>query len=250
VAFDNCVSIQPEAANPTWVIERMPSKRVMTIMAALPDGTYLIMGGAMSGVAGFGLATTPNLQAVLYDPSQPRHKRFSILGSTIVPRMYHSEATLLPDGRVLVSGSDPEDDVNPQEYRLEVYNPPYLSNGAIRPSFTLTNTDWNYGGQFQLTVVTTNMANTRVSLIGASSSTHGNTFGQRTFFPAVTRSGNTITVTAPPNAHVCPPGWYMVFVLDGPTPSSSRWVRIGGDPGAIGNWPNYPGFTLPGVGGL
>jgi hypothetical protein len=64
-------------------------------MAPLPDGTFIIMGGAKAGVAGFGLANTPNLDAILYDPSQPRHQRFSQLGSTIVPRLYHSEATLL-----------------------------------------------------------------------------------------------------------------------------------------------------------
>lgn len=39
----------------------------------------------------------------------------------------------------------------------------------------------------------------------------------------------------------------MLFVLDGPTPSSGRWVRIGGDPSQLGNWPNKPGFTLPGI---
>lgn len=43
-AFDNCVSIQPESDDPVWIVERMPSKRVMTIMTALPDGTYIIMG--------------------------------------------------------------------------------------------------------------------------------------------------------------------------------------------------------------
>ncbi|KIP01604.1 hypothetical protein PHLGIDRAFT_38239 [Phlebiopsis gigantea 11061_1 CR5-6] len=39
----------------------------------------------------------------------------------------------------------------------------------------------------------------------------------------------------------------MLFVLDGPTPSFSHWVRIGGDPGRLGDWPNFPDFTLPGV---
>jgi hypothetical protein len=67
----------------------------MTIMAPLPDGTFLIMGGAEAGVAGFGLANTPNLQAILYDPTKPRSQRFSILNTTIVARLYHSEATLL-----------------------------------------------------------------------------------------------------------------------------------------------------------
>jgi hypothetical protein len=94
-AFDNCVSIQPEVAGANWVIERMPSKRVMTIMAGLPDGTYFMGGGAEAGVAGFGLANTPNLGALLYDPSQPLNQRFSILGTTIVARLYHSEAILL-----------------------------------------------------------------------------------------------------------------------------------------------------------
>lgn len=252
-ALDNCVSIQPEVANPTWVVERMPSKRVMTIMAALPDGTYMIMGGAQQGVAGFGLAINPNLQAILYDPSQPRHQRFSILGETSVARMYHSEAILLHDGRVLVTGSDPEDfGANPQEYRMEVYVPPYLTSGLVQPTYTIVNRDWVYGGTYDIVVnlFQGTAATMRVSLMGAVSTTHGNSFGQRTFFPKVECTGNVCTITAPPDAHTCPPGWFQLFVLDGPTPSYSQWVRIGGDPAALGNWPNYPGFTLPGVGGI
>lgn len=71
--------------------------------------------------------------------------------------------------------------------------------------------------------------------------------GARTIFPAFSCSGTTCTITAPPNAGVSPPGWHMLFVLDGPTPSHASWVRIGGDPSQLGNWPNIPGFTLPGV---
>lgn len=129
VALDNCVSIVPEAPNPTWTLERMVRASVIAynppphlvflaaletchamycrfvlfdrlfmapanIFAALPDGTYLIVNGAQQGVAGFGLATNPNLQALLYDPSQPVHQRISILNTTIVARLYHSEATV------------------------------------------------------------------------------------------------------------------------------------------------------------
>jgi hypothetical protein len=39
----------------------------------------------------------------------------------------------------------------------------------------------------------------------------------------------------------------MLFVLVGPTPSEGQWVRIGGDPAMLGNWPNAVGFDLPGV---
>jgi hypothetical protein len=101
----------------------------MPCIASLPDGTFLILNGALQGVAGFGLASDPNLSALLYDPSQPIGSRMSILNNTIVARLYHSEATLLPDGRVLVSGSDPKTDFPngtvryPEEYRIEVTSP-------------------------------------------------------------------------------------------------------------------------------
>lgn len=92
----------------------------MPCMVSLPDGTVMILNGALHGVAGFGLASNPNLNALLYDPIQPIGSRFAILNNTIVARMYHSEATLLPDGRVLVSGSDPQTPGLPEEYRIEV----------------------------------------------------------------------------------------------------------------------------------
>ncbi|KAI0641646.1 hypothetical protein C8Q79DRAFT_918971 [Trametes meyenii] len=252
IALDNCVHMQPEAENPQWVLERMPSKRVMTCMVTLPDGTFLIVNGAQQGVAGFGLATDPNLQALLYDPSQPVGSRISILGTTIVARLYHSESTLLPDGRVLISGSDPETPGFPEETRVEVYIPPYLTDGRVQPSFTVDEQDWAYGGTYTIHVnlhqgTTSTM---RVSLIAATSSTVWNAMGMRTIFPEFSCNGNTCTVTAPPNAFVSPPGWHQLWVLDGPTPSHSNWVRIGGDPGAIGNWPDFPDFTRPGVGPL
>ncbi|KAI0667510.1 hypothetical protein C8Q78DRAFT_1105323 [Trametes maxima] len=246
IALDNCVHMQPEAENPQWVLERMPSKRVMTCMVTLPDGTFLIVNGAQQGVAGFGLATDPNLQALLYDPSQPVGSRISILNTTIVARLYHSESTLLPDGRVLISGSDPETPGFPEETRVEVYIPPYLTDGRVQPSFTVDEQDWAYGGTYTIHVnlhqgTTSTM---RVSLIA------GNAMGMRAIFPEFSCNGNTCTVTAPPNAFVSPPGWHQLWVLDGPTPSHSNWVRIGGDPGAIGNWPDFPDFTRPGVGPL
>jgi hypothetical protein len=142
--------------------------------------------------------------------------------------------------------------VNPQEYRVEVYVPGYLTDGRTQPSYTIENRDWSYSGQYAIDVTLPQgpISDMRISLIGAISSTHGNSFGQRVFFPAYTCQGNTCTITAPPDPHTCPPGWFQLFVLDGPTPSHSQWVRIGGDPGQLGNWPNYPGFTLPGLGGI
>ena len=216
-------------------------------MVALPDGTYMIVNGAHQGVAGFGLASDPNLSALLYDPSQPVGSRFSILGNTTIARMYHSEAALLPDGRVLISGSDPQTPGLPEELRIEVYIPPYLSQGLTQPVVTVPNTDWAYGKQYRINVRLYQGQTMRVSLVAAVSSTHGNTMGGRTIFPAFSCRGTLCTVTAPPNPQVSPPGWHQLFVLDGPTPSHGVFIRIGGDPGQLGNWPDLPGFNPPGV---
>lgn len=56
--IDNCVSIQPDApGSPQWTLERMPSRRVMSCMATLPDGTFLILNGAEQGAAGCNLGS-------------------------------------------------------------------------------------------------------------------------------------------------------------------------------------------------
>ncbi|KAK3341705.1 glyoxal oxidase-like protein [Lasiosphaeria hispida] len=248
-ALDNCVSIYPDAPNPEWKLERMPSFRVMPVMAALPDGTYFLGGGAHHGVAGFGLATGPNLNALLYDPTKPLHRRFTVADNTTIARLYHSEAITLLDGRVLVSGSNPEDGKNIEEYRVEVFLPPYLLSGLPRPTFSITNKDWAWGQTnipFSLGAAARN-GDITVTLLGAVSSTHGNAMGSRTLMPKVTCTGTSCQVDAPPDGFVCPPGWYQFFVLDGGIPAVGIYVRIGGDPGEIGNWPQGPDFTVPGI---
>ncbi|MCJ1398945.1 hypothetical protein MMC11_002146 [Xylographa trunciseda] len=248
-AIDNCVSIQPEVANPVWTLERMPSQRVMPCITALPDGTYIILNGATHGVAGFGLATGPNLNAILYNPAAPVNQRMSVMANTTVARLYHSEAILMNDGRVMVSGSDPQDGVNPEEYRVEVFIPPYRMTGLTPPTYTITNENWSYGQniQIQVTLHQGTTSTMKVSLMGAVSSTHGNSMGQRTMFPAFTCAGNTCTITAPPNNKVCPPGWFQLFIVDNGNPSNAQYVHIGGDPASLGNWPNFPDFTVPGM---
>ncbi|RDA92642.1 hypothetical protein CP533_1469 [Ophiocordyceps camponoti-saundersi (nom. inval.)] len=247
-AIDNCVLTYPDAPEPQWTIERMPSPRVMPCMAPLPDGTYMILNGAHHGVAGFGLGKDPNLNALLYDPAKAAGHRITVMANTTVARLYHSEAITLLDGRVLVSGSDPQDGINPQEYRVETFTPPYLLRGKPRPTFSLENTDWSHGQQipFSLGGLAQN-GDLAVSLLGSVSSTHGNSMGARTIFPEFSCSGTSCSVTAPPNKHICPPGWYQFFVLDGGVPAVGVFVRIGGDPAQVGLWPKGNGFTTPGI---
>ncbi len=247
-ALDNCVSTYPDAASPKWELERMPSPRVMSCMAPLPDGTFIILNGAHHGVAGFGLGIGPNLNALMYDPRKPLGSRITVMANTTVARLYHSEGITLLDGRVLVTGSDPQDGVNPQEYRIETFTPPYLLSGKPRPTFTIKNTDWGYGQKisFELGGKAAN-GDITVSLLGSVSSTHGNSMGARTLFPEMSCSGTSCTVTAPPGKYIAPPGWYQFFVLDGGIPAVGVFVRIGGDPAGLGNWPQGGSFTRPGV---
>lgn len=247
--IDNCVTTQPDLPNPEWTIERMPSRRVMSCMVTLPDGTFLILNGAEEGAAGFGLADKSNFNAVLYDTRKPKHHRMSIMANTTIARMYHSEAVLMDDGRILVSGSDPEDDKHPQEYRVEVFLPPYLTQGKARPSFTIETKDWINEQQYSFQV-TGSGPGIKVSLLGSEASTHGNSMGARVLFPQINCDAwPTCTVTAPGGPYVAPPGWYRMFVLDNDVPSHATWVRIGGDPGRLGEWPNTASFQpLPGVG--
>jgi hypothetical protein len=217
-------------------------------MTALPDGTYLILNGAEQGFAGFGLASEPNHNAILYNPTAQLNSRFTRLANTTIDRLYHSEAILLQDGRVLVSGSDPEGAPYVQEYRVEVFIPPYLMGNATQPTYLINNnkTSYEYGDTITITMLGGSAA--KISLMGAVSSTHGNSMGQRIYFPSFSCTGYTCTITTPPNAQVCPPAWFMLFVLDSNgVPSVAQWVRIGGDPAELGNWPDFPDFDLPGI---
>lgn len=253
VGIDNCVSIAPDADEPEWTIERMPSPRVVSCMATLPDGTFLIMNGGKTGEAGFGLAKSPNLNAVLYDANQPKHQRMSVMANTTIPRMYHSESVLMDDGRVLITGSDPQDPDFDQEYRVEHFLPPYLLDGRQQPTLQVAEKDWEWEQDYSFTITRPNgNGDIKVSLLGSESSTHGNSMGARVLFPNFSCGGNSCTVTAPKGPYIAPVGWYRMFVMEGPTPSHAVWVRIGGsvaDAANLGNWPNFETFQpLPGLG--
>jgi hypothetical protein len=137
----------------------------LSLQVSLPDGTYIILNGAHIGVSGFASASSPNLTPVLYDPTLPVGQRMRELSSTTIARLYHSEAVLFTDGTIIVSGSDPRDPNYPQEYRHEVFTPPYLLAGKQRPAFAVGNNQWSYGGQYAIKAKSASMANLRISMI-------------------------------------------------------------------------------------
>ncbi|MDQ3974623.1 MAG: galactose oxidase early set domain-containing protein [Actinomycetota bacterium] len=67
-----------------------------------------------------------------------------------------------------------------------------------------------------------------VALLRAGSCTHSFNSDQRHVALAIVARGPaTLTVQAPPNGNVAPPGHYLLFVLNGDgVPSEGRFVRL------------------------
>jgi Domain of unknown function (DUF1929) len=86
-----------------------------------------------------------------------------------VDRLYHANALLLPDGRVMTAGSNPERRIN--ELRIELYRPPYLYRGS-RPGISKFPTSITYGQEFKIeTSDNADHVNT-IALIRPSVTTH------------------------------------------------------------------------------
>jgi hypothetical protein len=197
---------------PAWrQVASMAFTRTFHNSTLLPDGTVLVTGGGTTTGAGDVAHAVP--QAELWSPTTETWKT---LASMSVPRLYHSEALLLPDGRVLVSGGGRFNDDNEPvyEYSAQFFSPPYLfKNSGLRPSITSAPSKLSYGQHF--TVVTPNAGRiAQVSLIRFGSVTHDINMSQR-FLPLSFVAGSgSLTVTAPVNANIAPPGNCMLFIVD------------------------------------
>jgi hypothetical protein len=118
------------------------------------------------GSAGFANAREPNFTPVVYNPALPFGSRMMELSPTNIARLYHSEASLMLDGSVIVSGSDPQDPDFPQEYRHERFSPPYLLTAQLRPGYTLPVKDWAYKLGYQIILKGTASTNMKLILVG------------------------------------------------------------------------------------
>ncbi|KAK3231751.1 hypothetical protein Dsin_003632 [Dipteronia sinensis] len=191
-ALDTCGRIKITDTNPQWVMETMPQARVMGDMILLPNGNVLIINGGAAGVAGWELGRNPVLNPVLYRPDDKLGSRFELQNPTTIPRMYHSTALLLRDGRVLVGGSNPHNYYNftgvlyPTELSLEAFSPAYLNpeNSSLRPKIVLpasyAKLNYNQNLEVRFTVArTVALDKLSVTMVAPSFTTHSFSMNHR-----------------------------------------------------------------------
>lgn len=141
-------------------------------------------------------------------------------------RLYHSNAILLPDGRVMTCGSNPERKEN--ELRIELYHPPYLFKGE-RPQINKVPEKLNYGDYFDIETSYADKIKS-VVLIRPSVTTHCVNVEQRYVgleFNRNNTNSNILTATLPSNKNLIPPGYYMLFIVDeNDIPSIAKFVLV------------------------
>ena len=207
----------------------------------LPDQKVLVLGGK-TGTKGhmmksskkanellsnmYEMETLPHdhhavLEPEIYDPVT---KNWHPMAPMKVDRLYHANAILLPDGRVMTAGSNPDRRVN--ELRIELYRPPYLFKGG-RPGVRKFPKIITYGAEFE--IETTDTGNIKsVALIRPSVTTHCVNTEQRYIGLEFKRKNSTILspkITL--NRNIAPPGYYMLFLLSqNDIPSVGRFMCV------------------------
>ncbi|GHH85238.1 hypothetical protein GCM10018793_52460 [Streptomyces sulfonofaciens] len=204
----------------------LPEKTRYLNSVIMPDDTVFTTGGSRD-YRGRGASNI--LRAQFYDPAR---NTFTTAAAPSVGRDYHSEALLLPDGRVAVFGSDPlfSDKANTRlgrfEQRVEVFSPPYLYHGhrprlAVDGSATVRR-----GGRVAFRSPNASDIAT-MRLMRPGSATHVTDFDQRSVALTAHRSAGRLSVAIPEDRSLVPSGWYMVFATDRRgTPSEAVWLRV------------------------
>jgi hypothetical protein len=201
-------------------------------LTVLPDGTVLATGGNYNGASSIDMNAGVYM-AELWNPATGAWRNLSAMQRT---RQYHSMALLLPDGRVLVGGGGicgTCQTVGYLEKNIEIFSPPYLFNTdgsgtlAVRPTITASPTVTSYRQSFNIT--TENPRNIRqVVLMRPASVTHSVNFEQRRIPLVFAASKKNLQVTAPVDAALAPPGYYMLFIIDDKgVPSVAKMVKLG-----------------------
>lgn len=215
--------IDLNATTPAWKFtSSMHFPRRQHNAVILPDGKVFIVGGSKAG--GFDTSTSPVLPTEMWDPATGQ---FTVMASIAVYRGYHSTALLLADGRVLSAGG------NVGGPNAQIFSPPYLFAGT-RPTIASAPTSAGYGQT--VFVGTSNAASiTKVTLLREASVTHTNSMSQSFQSLSFTTTSTGLNVTMPANANIAPPGYYLLFILNGSgVPSVASIIQVSSTAASVG----------------
>jgi len=192
----------------------------------LPDRTVFQTNGAGRNWAFHNEAGYPYVHsAQIYHPDT---NTWEDAPDAKVGRAYHSEAILLPDGRVATLGSNSTEggDPNSWEQQIEIYKPEYW--GKSRPVISVdpSQTVVAHGGSISFS---SDKPLKWAELVRPSAATHMMDPEQRIVDLPFTQnpSTNGVTATVDANKNLTPPGYYMLFGVDADNvPSVASWVRV------------------------
>ncbi|MEM9101647.1 MAG: galactose oxidase-like domain-containing protein [Pseudomonadota bacterium] len=212
--------------NPAWQqVAPLKSPRILGKAVLLPTGEVMVVGGSSAGYADN--VKSPLASVEVYNPNNNSWKQWNPIS---VPRLYHSTATLMPDGSIILMGTDKLFNLEPfkaAQHRVEVYKPPYFYKGERPIIQSIQTTNFNYQKTYSIQLAN-NKTVKKVVMIHTGSSTHAFDMSQRMVELNFTTNGKTIFATSPRDSKVAPPGHYMVFVIDANNrPSVAKMVRIG-----------------------
>ncbi|KAL0438869.1 UNVERIFIED_CONTAM: Aldehyde oxidase GLOX1 [Sesamum latifolium] len=200
--------------------------------------------------AGWDLGRNPVLTPLIYRPNNPTGLRFEAQNSSSIPRMYHSTAILLRDGRILVSGSNPHAYYNftgvvfPTDLTMEAFSPDYLDPRLIRVRPMIvsptSHSQIGYGQQLVINFKAQGRINRgfiTVTMVAPPFTTHSFSMNQRLLVltnstgisASVTSLGGSnyqVRVMTPGSNILAPPGYYLLFVVYREVPSQGIWVQI------------------------
>jgi hypothetical protein len=190
-------------------------------LVVLADGKVLAVGGASSISAD---TTAGAVAAELWDPAT---ETWTTLASQQFPRMYHSTALLLPDGRVMSAGGG-RWSLGIDYPNAEYFSPPYLFQGP-RPVIDTAPAYVDYGAGFDIGTADASSI-TDVALVSLGQNTHSLNMQQHYVPLSFAPGASQLAATAPANPNDAPPGYYMLFILRDGVPSVAKIVKLGGTP--------------------
>jgi len=210
-----CEVIDFGDANPAWRFTgSMNFARRYANAVILPDQSVLVIGGGLTD-----LYMDPVYTPELFDPDT---ETWTMLPDHVHPRMYHSTAILLPDGRVVSAGQDDGDG----QFSAEIYEPAYLFRGE-RPTIDSVEANIAYDQTFDIRTPNADDIDS-VVLVAPGATTHAVNMTQRLVDLEFTIEDDSLLhVRAPEHGNLAPPGYYMVFIVDdNGVPSVAAWTRL------------------------